>query len=296
MADNTPSPITMALANLPSAAPADETPAPAAAPPEVKAPEKDQFSEKFNLLAKKERMIARERMRIAQEKKETEEKFKKYQGYEESKAKAKQNPLDFLKEAGLSYDELTQYLLNGGKPTEIDEIKSVRSELEEFKRQQAEEKKQQQEFLQKQQQQQHEQAISGFKTDIAEFIEANKDKYELIASRDGAEDIFNAVNDAFILNMTEWQKNGKQGPPPKVMEIEEAAQVIEEFYEEEVKRLTSTNKWKTKYGQPQMEPSPKAKPSPTPTLTNQMTTSAAASLVPAKNDAERIARALAKLG
>jgi len=95
---------------------------------------------------------------------------------------------------------------------------------------------------------QQNQVIEGFKEEIGEFIEKNKEQFELIAQRDAVEEIFNSINEAFILSVQEWRKNGEHGPMPKPMSIPEAAEVLEKFYEEEIQRLTNTNKWKSKYG------------------------------------------------
>lgn len=292
----------METAPITPATEAPETQAPVdAAKPEETAPktepkEKDQFSEKLELLAKKERILARERMRMAQEKKDLEEKLAKYQAWEEKKAKAKQKPFDYLNEAGLTYDELTQYVLNGGASQEEapdnalrGELERLKQEIESFKESQTKEKEQQQTYAQQQ-------AIENFKTEIKTFIDEHKDTYELIAQRDATEEIFQSIADAYTLSMQEWERNGQYGPQPQPMPIEEAAKLLEEFYEQEVKRLVETNKWKSKYG----GPAPKAeepKKGPSPTLTNQMAaTSSAASVLPAKTENDRIRRALEKLG
>ena len=263
-------------------------------PPKVEAPkEKDQFAEKLEILAKKERMVAREKMRIAQEKRELDESRKEYNQWKELKQGAKKNPLKYIAEAGLSYDELTQHVINGGTIPEEDKFESLRGELESIKAQRAEDLKKQQEEAQKAQSAQYEQVINNFKEEITDFVETNKDTYELISQRDATEEIYGAITEAFNASVNEWRKNGQLGPMPKPMSIKDAADVMEEFYESEVKRLTETNKWKTKYGSAQQKPEDKKGPSPT--LTNQMNTSSAPSLLPAKTEADRIRRALAKL-
>jgi hypothetical protein len=264
-------------------------------PPVEPPKEKDQFSERLELLARKERMIAREKMRMAQEKKEQDEKYAKYESWEQKKKAAKQKPFEYLAEADLSYDELTQYVLNGGEPQKESEVESLRSELAAFKKMQEEKELSQQEKQTQAQALQQQQVIDGFKEEIGEFITANKETYELIAQRDATEEIFSSINDVFMTSVKEWRENGQHGAMPKPMSIKDAADALEEFYEQEIQKLTSTNKWKNKYGQ-QVQKEDPAKKGPSPTLTNQMTTSSAASVLPAKTEQDRIRRALEKLG
>jgi hypothetical protein len=79
------------------------------------------------------------------------------------------------------------------------------------------------------------------------------------------------------------------------MAIKDAAEIVESFYEKEVLRLTETNKLKQKLGiKPKVEEDPGKSRGPSPTLTNNMASSAA-SVIPAKNDADRMRRAMEKL-
>lgn len=260
----------------------------------TKPPEKDQFAEKLELLSKKERALWRQRQQVEQMRKEIEAKEAEIKKFQELKSKAKQNPLDYLTEGGLTYDQITEYMLNGGKPTQQDELQMLREEFKRMRDEQAQEKEQIKKQQTQAQIQAQQQVIDNFKSEITEFVETNKAAYELSAQRDATDDIFNTISDAFKLNINEWNRSGRQGPQPTPMSIKEAADIVEEFYESEIKRLTETNKWKTKFGQPQtQEPGQKAK-EPSKTLTNNMA-STAASVVPAKTDNDRMKRALAKL-
>lgn len=254
---------------------------------------KDQFAERMELLARKERSLYKEKQRISQERKQMQDMHAKVKAWEESKSGAKKNPLDYLTQAGLSYDELTQFMLNGGKPTEEDKIEAIRNELGQFKKQAEEEKKKLQEEQTIAQQQAQAQVIEEFQEEITSFIETNKTTYELISTRGAEEDVFATIRDQFQEVIKDWVKKGKQGKPPQPLTIKEASDLVEDFYEKEVERLAQTQKMQAKF-QPSKDGQPKKGPAPT--LTNAMTTSAAASLLPAKNEADRLARALAKLG
>jgi DNA repair exonuclease SbcCD ATPase subunit len=276
----------MSVEATPPTAPveAPATPAVEAAPPP-----KDPFAEKIELLSKKERSIYRERQRVEQERQQLAQERAEYEKFKALRSEAKQRPLDYLKEAGLSYDDLTQHLLNGGT-TEKSEVEQLREQFEALRKERDSEKQE----LTKQQQmaraQAETQAIDEFKTEIGQFIEQNKATYELSSLRDATEDIFTTINDAYVIRLNEWSRSGRVGRPPGPMAIKEAADIVEDFYEKEVLRLTESQKLKAKL-MPQPEGQPKQASK---TLTNNMA-STAASVVPAKTDNDRMQRALAKL-
>jgi hypothetical protein len=268
----------------------------AASPATPAAPkEKDQFAEKLELLTKRERSIWHEKQKVAQERQQLASERKEYEDWKASKAKAKQNPLEYLSQAELSYDELTNFMLNGGKPTPESEIQSVRSELEALRKERDKDKEDSKTAQEQAQRQAEAQRLEEFKEEIADFLNTNKDTYELASTREAVEDIFTTITDAFTISLQEYNKNGRVGRPPGPMSIEEATKIVEEFYEAEVIRLAETKKLKERLGiQPKEEGQTQAK-QPSKTLTNNMS-STAASVVPAKNDNDRMARALAKLG
>jgi hypothetical protein len=270
-----------------------QTQATPAAEPAAKPPEKDQFSEKLELLTRKERALWRQRSEIDQKAKQLSEYEAKIKSFEEKRSRAKTNPLDFLSEAGLSYDELTNYVLNGGKPTEKDELRSVRDEIQRLREERDKDKEESKTQAQQAQAQAEANAIEGFKEEITEFIEQNKTTYELSSMRDATEDIFTTINDAFTISMNDYNQRGRIGRPPVPMSIKDAADIVEDFYEKEVLRLTESQKLKAKL-QPQPKTDEQQRRGPSPTLTNNMA-STAASVLPAKNDQDRMQRALAKL-
>lgn len=264
--------------------------------PDAAAPKQDatdKFTQKLELLARKERALWRERQTIAQEKQRIAEMEAKWKSYEEKKTKAKDNPLDYLSEAGLSYDELTQFMLNGGKPAEKSELQILREEFERLRSEQTEKEQRMQEQQQQAQAAEQMQVIEGFKSDIAEFVEANKSVYEISSHRDAVDDIYATISEAYAISLEEWTATGKRGPAPKLMDIKIAADLVEEFYEKEVMRLAETKKLKERLGIQQKAEQETKQPSKT--LTNNMA-STGPSLVPAKNDADRMRRAMEKLG
>ena len=262
--------------------------------PQAAANQKDQFADKLELLTRKQQAIWHQSQKVKQEQQALAQERAEFERFKALKAQAKQKPLDYLAEGGLSYDEITQHVLNGGKPTQEDELQTLRNEFKQLREEQEKKEKKQQEQQTIAQRQQEEQRIVEFKDEISDFIEQNKATYELSSMRDATEDIFTTVQDAFVISLQEWHKNGRVGRPPEPMSIQAAADIVEEFYEKEVLRLTGSQKLKSKLNiQPQESSGDPAK-SPSKTLTNNMA-STAASVVPAKNDHDRMQRALAKL-
>lgn len=275
----------------PVAAPVESVEPTAPVVPEPK--EKDQFAEKLELLSRRERQIYRQRMEIEARAKQLEAEKADIEKFKTIKTTAKQNPLRYLQEAGLTYDEITQFVLNGGQVSEKSELEALRDEFRQMREAQESKEKQAQESQTQAQRQAEEQRISEFKDEITEFIENNKATYELSSMRDATDDIFTTINDAYVISLNEWHKNGRVGRPPGPMQIKEAADIVEEFYEKEVLRLTESQKLKAKLN-PQPTESGQQSRQPSKTLTNNMA-STAASVVPAKTDNDRMQRALAKL-
>lgn len=281
-------------------APVTGTPAPTPETPTIsteptKAPEaskKDDWSEKLELLSRQTQKAYRERMAAVEERKKVQEMMNEINKFKSARENAKKNPIDYLAEGGLDYDTVTQYMLNGGKQTATDEIAAVKEEIKRLREEQTTKEKKQQEESLRAQRVAETQALDSFKEEIGEFMKANEATYELSAQRDAVDDIFSTISEAYALNIREWQRTGRQGPEPKPMPIKEAADVVEAFYEKEVQRLTETKKWQAR-SQPKPDEQTQKK-EPSKTLTNNMA-STAASVLPAKNDHDRMARAMAKL-
>src|SRR5687767_14150950 len=104
--------------------------------PAVKPQEDQEFSKKFAALAKRERLLR-------QKEEQAKAQWDAVQRFEQARKQAKSNPLGFLEEAGLSYQEITDYLLNDSKPSPDAQIQALREQIEQERRerQEAEERK-----------------------------------------------------------------------------------------------------------------------------------------------------------
>lgn len=261
--------------------------------------EKDQFSEKLELISKRERQMWRQRQSLEQEKQQLAADRAEYEKFKAIKANAKQNPNAYLSEGGLSYDDVTSFNLNGGKPTQEDELQTLRDQFKQLKEDQAKEKEDARAAQIQSQQQAEAQAIEGFKEDISSFLEEKKEIFEMCHRQGdiGVNDIVATINLSYKEKLKDWHKGGRIGRPPGPMSIEDAAKIQEEFYEKEIIEFAKLGKIQAKLApQPQSEgggggQSPKQ---PSKTLTNNMA-STAASVIPAKNDNDRMLRAMRAL-
>lgn len=259
--------------------------------PEVPS-QKDDMAHKFASLARKERMarhmskavksreaqLAERERQIAEREQMWEQEFKK-------------SPLEAIKKRGFTYEDLTNAVLNDGKFSPETEIKEVKSEIERFRQEQELKEQKMLEMQQKQAAEAEAQAIDTFKGNIASHIETNKDKYELTALYEAEELVFETVEAHYNSTLAA----GK----PKIMSIEEACTLVEEYLEHELEKTASTSKkFQSKFQAIKAKEEEKTnKPHSSNTLSNDLTpTSSAPSILSVKTENERIKRALAALG
>ena len=234
------------------------------------APKEDKFAAKFAALTRKEREIKQKEARLAKQMQELEAKLQSFESerteaakYKSIPEKLRQQPLEVLKEAGLSFEQLAQMVLeNDGKPTQDMKM----SEMEQkymTKLQELEKKMQEKEEAEKTARETA--ALENFKAELTGFIEQTPD-YELIRAN-GAQDAVFAVIEQHYAETGEILSN------------KDASDAVEEYLLEEAKKLVDREKVK-KLLQPEQ---PKVQPKqgkPSPTLSNaqaaQATKSAAA--------------------
>lgn len=268
---------------------------------EPTAPAPQPVSPQFQALAKKEAAIVKRQQELKRLEEELKGKQQQYSSWEEKKSKAKTNPLEALQELGLSYEQITQYILNDKKATPDMEVASVKDEIakirEEFERKQKEEREQIEQHTKAQQEQQ----IAQFKADLGDYIAENSEKYECLAMEgdDAVELIYDTIRTDWQTKLEKYEEGGRIGRPPKVMSTEEASELVEKFYEEKADKFFSLKKFSSKYQKAESaEPQPGQAPQPQmpKTLNNGLVQPSSPTTLPPKNEQERIARALAKLG
>ncbi len=183
----------------------------------------------------------------------------KYQQGYISQDRLKQDPLSVLAEAGLSYDELTQQLLNQQPANprleamlkrQEDKIRELESKLDG-----------QSKSYQENQQQAYNQALKQIENDTKSLVKSDP-AYEAIRAT-------NSVSDVVDLIKQTYEQDGI------LLTVEEAAQQVEDYLVEEATKLTKLQKIKQRLQaeatKPVKQPSPQPQAQPKPqmkTLTN----------------------------
>jgi hypothetical protein len=260
--------------------PVEETPA---APSRAK---------EFSVFAAREKKLIREREALKAKEAELaakEAKFaeleKRLQQLEEGKKTYKTNPLKPLEDAGLSYKDVTDYVLNDNRPTPELQIKEVNDRLAAMEaRREAEIKEWQKAELQRKQAE-ADAIIAQYKENIKTHVDEHEDKYEFLKLAQGYDLVYDIVEEYF----------NRHGEAPK---LEDAAAKAEEYYEQELGKLSKAKKFATK-----LVVKPEASPEKAPvtgqsakTLTNSVSPPTIPTLSASpKVEEERMRRALAAL-
>ena len=259
---------------------APEAPAPAPEP----APEKPR-ADRFALLARKEQDLLRKQQAVKQQQQILAQQAEQLRAFEQAKKQALLNPLDALKQLGLTYEQITEFVLNDNKPTPNAEVMSVRQELEEFKRSQREEQQKLLEEQREMQTQEQQAIIETFREEVGEYVSQHVETYELTNLYGGANIVSDVIEEHF-------KQSGK------LLTIPEAAKLVEEHYEELARKAQQTKKFavtQQKVASTQAQATTAA-PRIGPTLSNDLSANVAAGISKSpRSDADRIAAALARL-
>lgn len=242
------------------------------APQEEAKPKEPALSHQHAILARKERQIRDQWKRLQADKAAFEsERSKTSQtpSFDESKyisrERLKQETLAVLAEEGVSYDELTNQLINQANnpinPQLSAEIKALRAQVSEAKLAQEEAKK----SFEAQEKQKYDQAVKQLRRDAKQFI-ASTEEFELCRAT-------NSENDVAELIESTFKETGE------IISMDEAAREVEAYLEEETSRLLQVSKIKNKFGSMSSQASSSKSPnqqSQQPqlkTLTNSVSTS-----------------------
>lgn len=229
--------------------------------------ESDEFSSKFAALSRKEKAIREKESQLNAKLAEIEEKLAKLEPTQEQKPsepelpleyRLKKDPLGTLAELGLSFDNLTNLALNDGKLTPEMQMELLRQEIDQKYSKELDQLKN--ELLERDkriEEEKYNEAINGFKTELASFINGNE-SYELIRANNAVDVVYDVIEQHF-----HETKN--------IMSKEEAANLVEKYFEDEVEKHLKLSKVKSKLEAstaPQKAPNePKSAPQ-APTLSN----------------------------
>lgn len=180
----------------------------------------------------------------------------------------KQNALQYLSEAGVSYEELTNQLLNQSPIDHRTEsmISELKAEIQSLRQANEESKK----SYEEQQNNAYQAAVKQIESDVKHLV-SKDDTYEAIKSSNAHKDVVELITETY-------HKDGI------LLSIEEAAQQVEDFLVEQYTKYTNLNKIKQRMSQSNASKAqtPSVKPpteetqqpkSPQKTLTNNMSSS-----------------------
>lgn len=258
------------------------SPAPSTEPPKK---EEENFSERFAKLAKAQKQLQKEREQTKQlyaQAKLREEQLAQREIRLKDFESVKQQPLKALEMLGLDYNTLSQAVINNGNIPAEAQVQAVRREIEELKLQQQKEKEEAQRLAAINQEAEAQAILTQYQASIKSFTEANKDEFELINLFDQSSLVYNTIQEHF-------NKTGQ------VLSTKQACDLVEKELESTAVKMKGSKKFNKLFGLEEQQQTPVKTQSLSKTLSNNLTSSVPTSLPPHK-EADRLARAMARLG
>ncbi len=202
---------------------------------EAREPEKsDDFSRKFAALSRREKEIRAKEVEYDKRIAELEERLGSFGKKPEPEPelpieyRLKKDPLRALEDMGLSYDKLTELALNDGKLTPEMQMRLMREELEgDYKKKFEELENRLLEKEKSDEQRRYDDIQRGFQNEIEDFVESNADRYELIQANEANDIIYDVIEEHY-------------NDTGRILDIEEAAEAVESYLEEEAEKLLKT--------------------------------------------------------
>ncbi len=245
--------------------------------PEVKPEEKkeDRLSSRFAALNKLDRTVKEREKAIVQREQTISEKEKKYAEWERIEKGAQADPFAVLKLLGIDLNTLNEkWLVEQTISPQDKKLSEVEERIAAFEREKAE-------YEVQSQAQKVKEATAAYFKSLNQIVQSN-DQFELI--RQNGEE---GINEVITLQTDYLKEYGK------MLDDQEALDLVEKAYEDEAKKYVSAKKIKSLFGQDEQKKSVKL--SETKTLTNEQTTKVPSAGDKPLSEEERYARALAVL-
>lgn len=194
------------------------------------------FSKRFAALSKKEKAIRQRESELNSKMAALEERMKSLEPKkveepvrESLEQRIKRDPLKALEEAGLSYEKLTQLVLNDGKISTESQMQLMREELDNKYKSEIENLRKEIESKEVKKQQEHEkQVVENFKIELAQFVDTGEE-YELIKANNAVDTVYQVIEE-------HYKKSGR------VLSNKEAADAVESHLLEEARKLLKLKK------------------------------------------------------
>jgi hypothetical protein len=291
-----------------TSAPVDATataPIEGAAPAAAEAPKEDPvLSERLSQMARKQKMLYRQQRNYQAREQQIAQREAQIKQFEQFVQSGRQNPEQFLQQTlGMTYDQLTQFKLNGGQVTPEMEVKAIKDDLQRRDQEAQRREQEQAERQRMQSQREQQQVLETWKQEVNDYVESNAEAYELTLKTASQDLITDTVEEHWKRSVANWKRAGSPpGKQPKLMSTKEAADLVEKYLEDQMDEINSTSKkMSSRYARREAEAKDGLKSaaremrSGSPTLSSQIPTSSAPSLLSVANENDRMQRALAKL-
>lgn len=211
----------------------------------IESGESKELSPGLAILAKKERALLQKQQEMTRKMKEMEEKMQKLSQWEELEKLASENPSEFFKKKGLSFEQVQQKMLESLNDEELDPIQKQLKELQnklaskddEYKKL-LDEKLSEREKLQKDKD--VEEQSKFYQQELNKFLQDKAEEYDLINMFQAGEEVFNVIKSVYL-------KTAESGTP-KLLTFDEACNLYEKKLEEMVGGMKKSKKVSKLFG------------------------------------------------
>jgi hypothetical protein len=197
------------------------------------------------ILAKKEKALLQRQQEMSQRFKELEDKYSKLSQWENLDKLVSENPAEFFKQKGLSFEQLQQKMLESIQDEDLDPIQKQIKELQNKLNSKDEEyKKLLEETLSKREveekNKQIEEQSKYYSQELAKYISENTEKYDLINMFEAKDEVFEVIKSVYL-------KTADKGTP-KLMSFEEACDLYEKKLEDMMQSMKKSKKVSKMFG------------------------------------------------
>lgn len=197
------------------------------------------LSPKFAALARQQKAIRAQEQKLKAEKVAFEELRKQYESDYVPKSRLKSETLSVLAEQGISYDEITNAILNSGKPEDV-AFKKLEAEIKALKESQLQSQTKQEEQVK----QQYEQAVNQIRNQVKMLVDSDP-AFETVKETDSAEAVVE-----YITHVFEHGDEENNRLPGTVLDVEVAAAEVESHLVENALKMAQLKKIKEKLAPP----------------------------------------------
>ena len=212
----------------------------------VETPAQDSdLAQRLAILSKKDKAIQQKEQEWKQKLKEIEEKQAKFSQYDELDKLLDENPLEFFKKKGKSFEELQAKMLQSLNDEDIDPIQK---QLKDLTQKLASKDQEIAELLEKKLAEKDEEAkkrnideqSKHYQAELNKFLEANKEEYELINAMGVNDEVFEVIKSVYL-------QTSEKGTP-KLLTFKEASDLYEKEIAKKIESLKNIKKVKSMFG------------------------------------------------